>query len=162
MGDTIEDEFQAAIKCENLAEAVYREFMKKFAHVPEIVEFWEDMASDEADHAKYLEEVRESLTHEERSRPADPKLMQELGEILELRLEDVTGKVKTLNDAFNFASELEDSEVNAAFRVLMRDFVNKRERRVFLQGIIDVHLARLMDFSKNYGDFNWRNSIAAK
>ena len=148
MGDTIEEEFQAAIKCENLAEAVYREFMKKFAHVPEIVKFWDDMARDEADHAKYLEEVMESLTNEERSRPADSKLMQELGEILALRLEDITGKIENLNDAFNFTSELEDSEVNAAFKILMNGFVKQKERRTFFINAVTVHLARLTDFSK--------------
>ena len=162
MGDTIKDEFQVAISCEKLAEAVYREFMKKFAHVPEIEQFWNDMVEDEIKHAKNLEEVYETLTDEQRNGPADSHLILELRNILALRLEDVTGPVKTLDDAFNIASELEDSEVNAAFRSLTKEFILKEEYRRALLDVVEVHLARLTYFSKNYGDAKWRKSIKAQ
>lgn len=162
MGDTIQDEFQAAISCEKLAAAVYRGFMKKFAHVPEIKEFWNDLVKDEVKHAKGLEEVFESLTDEQRSEPADSRLIRELRRILALRSEDVAGPVETLDDAFNIANELEDSEVNAAFRSLTKEFIPKEEYRKALLDTLEVHLARLTYFSENYGDSAWRKSIKAK
>jgi len=136
--------------------------MKKFAHVPEIVEFWGSMVEDESKHAKNLEEVYDTLTDVERSGPADSHLIRELRGILALRLEDVTGPVKTLDDAFNIANELEDSEVNAAFRTLMKKFIPKEKQRRALLETVEVHLARLTYFSENYGDSAWRKSIKAK
>jgi rubrerythrin len=160
--DTIETEFQIAIKCENLAAAVYREFMKKFAHMPEIVEFWNDMVEDEEKHAMHLEKVFDSLSQEQLNMKADPNLLGELRGVLGLKLEDVTSSVKTLDDAYEVAHNLENSEVNAAFRFLMKEFVSVKERQKAILNTVDVHLGRLMNFSDNYGDSNWRKSIAAK
>jgi hypothetical protein len=88
--------------------------------------------------------------------------MEELREILTLRLEDVMEEIKTLEDAYDFVNKLENSEVNAAFKILMNGFVKQKERHTFFTNAITVHLARLTDFSKNYGDSTWRKSIVAK
>jgi rubrerythrin len=160
--DTIETEFQIAIECENLAAAVYREFMKKFAHVPEIMEFWNDMVEDEEKHARHLEEIFDSLTQEQLRGKADPELLRELRAIRGLKLEDVTGPVKTLDDAYEIANNLENSEVNAAFRFLMNEFISAETRKKAVMNTLEIHLARLINFSKNYGDSSWRQSIAAK
>ena len=160
--DTAETEFQIAIDCEKLAAAVYREFMKIFSHVPEIAEFWNDMVKDEEKHAEHLDEVYKSLTADQLNAPADSKLLMELKRIKSLQLEDVTGPIKTLDDAYEFANKLENSEVNAAFRFLMREFISTETRKNAVMNTLDVHLARLINFSENYGNANWRKSIAAK
>jgi rubrerythrin len=161
-GDTIETEFQIAIECENLAAAVYREFKEKFAHVPEIEEFWNDMIEDEKKHARYLEEIFNSLTSDQLSGKADPDLLRELRAILELKLEDVTGPVETLDEAYEVANKLENSEVNTAFRLLMNGFISAETRKKAIMNTLEIHLGRLIKFSDNYGDSEWRKSIAAK
>lgn len=160
--DTIDIAFELAIACENLAAAVYREFMKKFSHMPEVVEFWNDMVRDEEKHAEHLEELYNSLTPDQLNAQANSQTLLELRTILTLKLEDVTGPIKTLDDAINTAHELENSEVNTAFRFLMNEFISAETRLNAIINTVEVHLERLMNFSEYYGDCDWRKSITAR
>jgi hypothetical protein len=70
--------------------------------------------------------------------------------------------VRTLDDAYNLAHDLEFSEVNAIFKFLILDVVPCKQSDAFIEHMINDHLKKLIDFSKNYGDKNWRRSIPAK
>ena len=161
-GNTIDEVFELAISCENLAGVVYGDFTKKFAHEPEIVDFWKDMIEDEKKHAESLKEIHKTLSPEQLGLPADLRLVSELKNILTLTLEDVTKDVKTLDDAYEVANDLENSEVNAAFRMLMNEFVPVETRRRAILGTVEIHLGRLINFSENYGAPEWRKTIVAK
>jgi hypothetical protein len=44
----------------------------------------------------------------------------------------------------------------------MNEFISAETRKKAVMNTLEIHLARLINFSKNYGDSSWRQSIAAK
>ena len=158
--DTIEGIFERAIGFENKAASVYKEFSRLFSHNQEISSFWQELAKDEIQHAETLHNIRKSLTSEELLSPCD-KEMSIKADITQTMLNEVSiASIMNLDDAYELAHELEFSEVNSIFLLLTSEFIHSQEQEQFIFSEITEHQQKLVDFTHNFGDRDWRKGIS--
>ena len=117
------------------------------------------MADDEIEHIQELENSRKKITSENLSLPESPELFEKIKSGLRFSVPDMLGKVKNLDDAYEFSHELEYTEANAIFKFLATKFISSLERKNFVTGIITRHMKKLMDFSSRFGDSKIRKGI---
>lgn len=151
--------FEHAIEIEHKAAHIYERLAKLFEHVPDMSDFWSDLVQDEMIHATTLQDVQKLLTPDQLSTRSNKKMWTDVTKIRHLLNEDLVGTIKTLNDAYELAHNLENSEVNAIFQFLTAEFVPSDTRRKFVVAEIAQHQKKLLDFSSNFGDRNWRKRI---
>jgi rubrerythrin len=154
--------FQSAIEIEKKAGNIYERFAELFAAFPKIVDFWKGMNQDESGHAKWLLEMKESLSEEALSSYPDYDLILKVHSIKKSLDEYSKKKIENLDDAYELANEIESSEVNNLFRLLTKKFVSSEDRKKLLFSEINQHQLKIMDFSKNFGDGLWRKEIPAE
>jgi rubrerythrin len=65
-----------AIALEHSVELLYRELAVMFAHEPEVAQFWTLMANEEVGHAKWLEELRNSLEEHQLRKQVDSRFSE--------------------------------------------------------------------------------------
>ena len=99
---------------------------------------------EEAGHARWLERLREKLSSEELSAPADPSMLKAARGILESSVEKQLAEIKDLRGAYQLASELENSETNAIFEFLVANFAADEQTRTFLRSHLKDHIGKLM------------------
>ena len=136
--------FELAIGAEKTAEELYRGLETKFAHHPEVANFWGQYAAEEVTHARWLERFRDSLNSEELSAPADPHTLEEARAVLGFSVEDALEQIRNLEDAYQLASELEHSETNTVFEFLVNHFSSDEKTQSFLRTQLRDHIGRLM------------------
>lgn len=158
--ETIAALFELTIEAEKIMLSYYQGLIKKFSHVAEISEFWKSMADDELQHIHALEGLRSSLAQDVLSSPAEPGMLQKIREAFRFTSEEALGSVKTLEDAYEIANRLEDSETNRVTMLLNAKFVSSAEKKKFLMSLIETHLSDLAEFFK-FGKAEWRRSIKA-
>lgn len=146
---TTYDLFARAIAAEKAAKDFYDGLSHIFSHVPEASLLWKQMKDDEDLHARELEDIRNGLTAEQLSSPADRSLAGEA--TAELR--NFSGKlalrgIETLDDALDRAYELEYSEINTAFQAMVKEFVSSEARVKFILSLVEEHVSRLEEFSR--------------
>ena len=130
--------------------------------MPQIQNFWNDLAWDEARHIAELKNTQKSLSAKKLDSPAAASMIEGIKKALELLVKDMLDEVKNLDDAYEFAHEMEYSEANAIFKFLATKFIPSKEREEFIFSLIESHLAKLMDFSHNFGDARFRKTIIAE
>lgn len=158
--DTIEAIFERAVEIEYKAAGIYRDFSQVFSHIPEVSAFWRGLSEDEMQHANMLQDVRKSLTVEQLLSPCDKEISEKVARVQRMLSEDLAASIKNLDDAHELAHELESSEVNAIFEFLTIEFVPSEEQTRFVVSVITQHLLKLVDFSRNFGDRDWRKEIS--
>jgi rubrerythrin len=160
--DTVSDLFALATAAEKAAMDFYSELWRMFSHVPQVGLFWEDMMRDEALHARELQEIRNTLTDERLSRPADPSVVAKARSELERFSRKLAlTPVETLDDAYEIAYELESSEINAVLQAIISEFVSSEVRTNFVLSLIREHVSKLEDFSKSVVGADERRNILA-
>ena len=157
--ETIGELFDRAIEIEHEAASIYTEFSRLFSHVPGLSAFWKGLVDDEMLHARTLEDVRKSLTPEQLLSPPDKEMWENVARIQRMLSKDLVGSIGSLDDAYELAHDLEFSEVNAIFKFLAAEFVPSQERNKFVISEIVQHQKKLSDFSRNFGDRDWRKGI---
>ncbi len=140
---TIAALFDLGFALEESAEAFYRRLAEMFAHEAEISRFWKEYADEEAGHARFLRKLHAGLSEEELNRPTDSLLLengrQELARISKTPLD----AVRTLEDAYHLAVELENNETNAIFEFLVTNCSLKENTGQFLRQQLHQHMAKL-------------------
>jgi rubrerythrin len=135
---------KVAIQLEAAAERFYEGVAERFSHCPEIVEFWRLMAADEACHKNRLIEWKASLNSGRLSQTADAKLLQMGEKLLGTSVEELLDEVRSLDDAYETAHDLESSEINAIFRFFIKEFAQDPWVIAALRQDLDEHAERLM------------------
>jgi rubrerythrin len=154
--------FDSAISFECKAAEVYEEFSKLFAHIQEISSFWREFVKDEIQHADTLQNICNSLTSEEFLSPCNEEISRKI-DITHRMLNEVSiASIVNLDDAYELAHELEFSEVNAIFTLLTTKFFSSEECQEFIVSQITKHQQKLIDFTRNFGDRDWRKEITVK
>ncbi|RME34466.1 MAG: hypothetical protein D6793_08520 [Thermoflexia bacterium] len=77
MNGTVGELFELTLRAEREALRFYEELERRFAHVPQVARFWQEMAEDERDHIRLVERARSGLTPEQLAEPADPVMLHE-------------------------------------------------------------------------------------
>jgi rubrerythrin len=158
--NTIEAIFERAIGFEYKAADLYKEFSKLFSNIQEISSFWQELSEDEIEHADTLQNIRKSLTSEQLLSPCDEEMLMKVDITQRVVAEVSIASIKNLDDAYELAHELEFSEVNAIFTLLAIKFVPSEERKQFIISEIKQHQQKLVDFTHNFGDRDWRKGIS--
>ena len=159
---TMGELFELAIAAEKAAEELYRGLELKFSHHPEIAGFGKEYAAEETGHARQLEDIRDTLSPDQLSAPADPRQLKYARRVLQSPVEKKLKCVNNLEDAYQLAHELESSETNAIFEFLITDFAVAREAHSFLRSQLGEHIARITtEFPARFGDVTERLAIEA-
>ncbi len=154
--------FALAIECEDRARRIYASLGDRFAHVPEAAGLWAQMMQDEERHLAQLRSIREALTREQLAQPADEGTLARAQAVVVAPFEHRLAAVKTLDEAYELAHELEHAEVNRIFAVLANAFIPRAERRAFYLANLKEHAGRLADFASRHGGAEWRRGIRAR
>ncbi len=156
---TIERLFEHAIEIEYKAADIYERFSKLFSHVPGLPAFWQGLHDDEIQHAITLQNVHKSLTPEQLLSYSTKEMWHDSMIIQQMFSKDLVGSINTLDDAYELAHELEFSEVNTIFKFLASDPIPYDKEEELLNSDIIQHQQKLLDFSRNFGDREWRKGI---
>ena len=149
---------ERAISWETAAAELYLGLAELFSSPPEVAEFWELMSRDERLHARLLATLRDSLPAERLAEPLSRADLESVGSVEQL-LETVSAaRLDTLDDAHDIAHDLESSEVNTIFSLVMRSAVDSAARRTLIAAQLDEHVGRLTEFGATF-DAEMRRSI---
>jgi rubrerythrin len=157
--NTIERLFELQIGIEYKAADIYKRFSQLFSHTPGLSAFWDGLYGDEIQHAVMLQDVRKSLPPEQLLSYTSKEMWGSVMTIQQMLSKDLLGSVNTLNDAYELAHELEFSEVNAIFKFLTSNLVPSDKQEDVIDLVIKQHQQKLIDFSRNFGDREWRKAI---
>jgi rubrerythrin len=140
---TIARLIELAIAAEKAAEELYRGLEAKFAHYEDVADFWGEYAGEEVMHATWLEQLRDSLAPKRLSAPADPDVMEDARRALQIPVKRRLQDVHDLEDAYQLAHELENSETNAVFGFLISNFAEDKKTQAFLRSQLQDHVGKL-------------------
>jgi len=159
---TVAELFDLAIRAEKAAEEMYSGLEAKFAHYPEVADFWGQYATEEAGHTRWLERLRDRLSPEKLSELADSHALENARVVLGFSVEDALEEIENLQDAYQMANELESSETNAVFEFLITHFSYDEETQSFLKAQLREHVAKLTTkFPAQFKDAAMRLSVEA-
>jgi rubrerythrin len=142
---TVGDLFEYAIALEKAAETLYKELVNRFAHYSDVAAFWRSYAEEEKGHASYLERIKADVDVNRLSRQADNSMLHKVQACLTKASPARLANIKTLEDAYQLASELENSETNAIFEFMIVNFSTDElaQAHKFLRTQLSTHIARL-------------------
>lgn len=143
------------IDAENAAQRLYLRLMELFAHEPSAAEVWWKLGADEAAHIRLLEQTRDSLSPERLQAPADPLWLEAARRAARFSPEQVLASIQTLEDAYQEAHALENSELNALFEFVMSEYFSRPLRRELIQKLLREHVERLYGLRTT----EWRRTI---
>ena len=153
--------FDVAIASEKAARKIYLGFKHKFSPFPPVSEFWQTMADDEAEHARILARVRQGVLPADLETPVDARMAEKAQHMRDLDTHQIIHSVNTLDDAYKIAYDLEASEVNMVFNFLTIRFLSVAESSEIVSATVDLHLLRLAEFSRYFGDAEQCKAIPA-
>jgi hypothetical protein len=107
---------------ERLAGRVYFRFSHLFLDIPELRDFWWQMAVEEEQHACVLIAIR-TVIETYREAAADPAISHEKADQLEARLLAYLGKgtpMITVDESLSIALDIESSEIDAIYSKLLQ------------------------------------------
>ncbi len=119
---TVNDLFDRAVALEKAAEEFYRRLVGIFACEPDVSKFWRGYADEERGHASFLEQVRVKLSPDILSQPGNDSMLGTAQKGLEHSTRAMNSDIQNLDDAYQMAVELENSETNAVFEFIMVNF----------------------------------------
>jgi hypothetical protein len=130
--------------------------MEAFAHEPEAAEVWWKMGADEAAHIRLLEQILGSLSPDQLQALADPFWLEQARSAARYSPEQVLARIQTLEDAYQEAHALENSELNAVFEFVLTEYFPRPLRRGFIHNLLREHVSRLDRLRTT----EWRRSIS--
>ena len=140
------------------SQSFYLRLMESFAHEPTAAQVWWKMGADEAAHIRLLEQVRKNLSPEQLQSPADPIWLEKARAAARFSPDKAMARIQTLEDAYQEAHALEDSEINAVFEFVMTEFFPGRLRWNFVHNMLREHVQRLYELRTT----EWRRSVSAQ
>jgi rubrerythrin len=159
---SIDELFDQAIAVEQAAQHIYEQFARLFAPHSAVAAFWTQYAAEEAQHARWLDRLRESLTPDQRAALADPQMLASARALVQSAESQPLNRIFDLNDAFQLAHYLESSEVNTIFEFLIKTFDTDPEIEEYVHAQIKGHVERLIvEFPRDFGGMNSRLSVPA-
>jgi hypothetical protein len=159
---TVAQLFEMAIAAEKAAEELYHGLKSKFARHQEVADFWQEYADEEAMHANWLRQMRDSLTPEQLAQPADASILQSAHRAFQVSVEKALKGVKNLDDAYELVNDLENSETNAVFEFIIGCFGEDEKAQTFLRSQLRDHIGRLIaDFPTQFRTATARRGVGA-
>ncbi len=157
---TVGEVLERAIQIEKSAADLYAIFSKRFSHVPGMSDFWKDLQRDEIHHMGELQVIRETLPAEKLRSSESGATCASLNRALAAIGDVCLSEIKTLDDAYELAHDLEFSEINAIFEYLTTDLVSLSFLRDVVTYHIEGHQQKLVNFDKKHGNKTWRSMFS--
>jgi rubrerythrin len=159
--ETVSKLFDYAIALERAAEILYKQLEKIFAHYPEVALFWKRYAGEENGHAEYLERTKAKVDANRLSQQADDTMLKKTLHCLAWASPKKLINIKTLDDAYQLAIELESSEINTIFEFMIMNFsTNELAKSKHFQAQLNAHITRLEnDFPNSYKNRDARQNV---
>jgi hypothetical protein len=145
-GNTVAVLLELAIAAEKVAEDFYLGLADKFAHLPRVADFWQEMKKDEIAHARGIEQVRASLTPEQLIAPTDPVVLEQAKRSVSFSANEALKSITTVEEAFQLSHDLENSEINLVFEFILSEYVAQDAQRELATTLLREHIARLSRF----------------
>ncbi len=142
---TIADLIELAIQIENACQALYENMEKKFSYTPEIAAYWHRYAAEEAGHARWLENLRARSTVEQLEQKASADILLHAQKMIIFSSSQADKNIGDLEDAYEIADELENSETNAVFEFLIANYAGDQSTASFLRTQLKAHVANLQN-----------------
>lgn len=146
------------IDAETATQRFYLQLMESFAHEPLAAQVWWKMGADEAAHIRLIEQAQKSLSLEQLQSPADPIWLEKARAAARFSPDKAMAHIQTLEDAYQEAHAIENSELNAVFEFVMTEFFPRRLQQDFVRSMLREHLQRLDELRTP----EWRRSISAQ
>jgi rubrerythrin len=160
--DTVAELFELSIAAERAAEEMYLGLAAKFAHHQDVADFWRNYAGEEAGHARWLERTCNGSSPEQLSALADPAILENARRFLEFSPGIALEEIATLEDAYQQANDLENSEMNVVFEFIITGFSANETAGAFLRSQLRDHIARLMvEFPARFSHASSRKAVTA-
>ena len=147
---TIQLIFELAINWETQARDLYANFANLFNHEPKVSAFWIQLSKDESQHIVVLKDILNKLSTEKRLMKIGNEQWTSVTRVEGLIKEAITRKVSTLDDAYELAHQMEMSELNTLFKLIVNDYHPDDEGQRFILSDVKEHIERLMKFGKEY------------
>ncbi len=155
---TVEFMISTLLQAETAAQTFYLWLMDAFAHEPDAAQVWWKMGADEAAHIRLLERVLNSLPPEQRLSLVDPLMLEKAIAAARFSPHRALERIVTLEDAYQVAHSLENSELNAVFEFVLTEYFPKPLKRDFVHNMLREHVDRLNGLRTT----EWRRSILAQ
>ena len=160
--ETTAELFKLAMAAEESAEELYLGLKAKFAHQPEVAGFWREYAKEEVGHACWLESVCDKSSLEQLSAPADSSIIEDARKFLRFSPQHALEEIANLEDAYQLANELENSEINVVFEFIITNFASDESAGSFLRAQLRDHIARLVtEFPARFTSAASRQAVKA-
>jgi rubrerythrin len=159
---TLQHLFELAINWETQAHDLYIKFANLFEHVPKVSGFWIQLSKDESGHIDVLKDMLKKISKEKLLMEVSNEQWNSVTRVEGLIKEATTKEVNTLSDAYEMAHQLEMSEVNTLFKILVNDYLLDKERHHFILSDVSKHINKLMAFGKEYTQLQRRHIKAHK
>jgi rubrerythrin len=147
---TIQALFELAINWETQARDLYANFANLFNHEPKVSAFWIHLSKDESGHIDVLNDLLKKTPTENLLMAVGNEQWTSVTRVEGLIREASTRKVLTLNDAYELAHQLEMSELNTLFKMLVNDYIPDKEGHKFILSDVTEHIERLMQLGEEY------------
>ena len=159
---TVENLLDLSSAIEKEMVTFYCRLRQMFSHVPEAEEFWIKLRDDEIKHIIQLDQIKNSLSPEQLSSPADKSIVAKAEHVLRALGSRRWEEIKNFEHAFELAHEWENSEANQVFLFLAERYIPGEDRKKFVEMIINDHLARLTTPPAGLNTTEDRKSIPSK
>ncbi len=140
---TVDELFDMSIAVEKATESLYRRFQAKFASQSDVERFWRAYAQAEVGHALWLERIRGTLNPAQLTAPADEEIATSARRLLAFPVERLLHEIKTLEDAYQLANELESGETNVIFEFLITHFAADAQAQSLIRSQLRDHIAKI-------------------
>jgi len=141
---TVAELFELAIAAERAAQELYLGLAARFGHHQDVADFWRMYAGAEDGHARWLERIREKSPPGQLSELADPSVLEDARKFLRFSAQGALNGIRNLEDAYQLANDLENSEINVVFEFMITNFTSDEQARSFLRSQLRDHIAMLM------------------
>ncbi len=136
-----------ALIMEKIAKQIYLEFSLMFIENGEISNFFEIMAAQEEGHYTILKNITDKSDQSELEEEVEINhAVKSYFNMLEIFL-SVIPEVKNLKEALEIAHEIENSEINTIFKIVVERYINIEDRKELLYRQIILHNQALIEFS---------------
>jgi uncharacterized damage-inducible protein DinB len=133
-----------------------------FSHIPEAEGLWTKLRDDEIDHIFQLDQIKESLSPDQLSAPADNSMIEQAERVIRFIDPERWEEIGDLDEAVDLANEYENSEANRIFLFLAERYIPQANRKKFIEAIINDHLERLISLPAEIDTPAARKKILSK
>ena len=146
---TAKDLLKRSMGFEKDAHKLYKNWAKAFSREPDVAAFWRDYSEDESTHLRLLKELRARLSRDQLATLIECEVVGDTRRLLDSLKRD--HKIEDLEQAIQFANQLEHSEINPLFITLVSFFETDGEATAALRELLDIHIKKpINNFPKGF------------